>query len=294
MRGWMGFAGGLATFASKALETMALPLVLLTSASGFAQAPTSAANSDPSASADWLRLAEHRPSTGLETATFEVGRHAGAFERLRFVATGATIEIHEMRVYFADGDMQRLAARTTVTGIAGSPAYDLEGGARKIDRIEATLRSGNYRARPPATIAIWAQSARDAIASEAVDSAALDPDWELLGKELVDAKIAHNVIPIGRHEGRFDALRLRVLRNDVAFHDIRVVYLNGDTDTLAVRKLIRAGATSPPLQLDGEARFIREIELVQEANPETHGRAVVQVWARRPPPSAQLEERKRN
>ena len=293
MRGWMGLAGRLSTSATRPLETtMALSLVLLSAPLAMAQGPT--ATADPPGSADWRRLAEHRPSSGLETATFAVGRHAGAFERLRLVATGTSIEIHEMRVYFADGDMQRLATRSTVSAIGGSPAYDLEGGARKIDRIELTHRSRDLRAKHPAVIAIWAEPARDGIASEAVDSAALDPDWELLGKELVDAEIAQNVIPIGRHEGRFDALRLRVLRNDVAFHDIRVVYLNGDTDTLAVRKLIRAGATSPPLQLDGEARFIREIELVQEANPETHGRAVVQVWARRPPPSAQLEERKRN
>ena len=89
------------------------------------------------------------------------------------------------------------------------------------------------------------------------------------------------MIPVGREAGRFASIRVAVERSDVAFHDIRVIYLDGEVDTLAVRRLIRAGDTSPPLNLKGDSRFIREIELVQEANPDTQAPAVIQVLARR-------------
>ena len=239
----------------------------------------SPANAQP-AEAAWVQLADKPVGGGLATEVVEVGRHAGSFERLRLSADGSNILVHEIRVYFADGDMQRLARQVTIPRNSKSEAYVLEGGGRHIDRVELTYKAQATFGRT-ASVGVWAEPAHST--PDANDLAHVDDGWELLGKQLVGPAIVHNVIAIGRHDGRFQSLRLRVLQSDVAFHDIRVVYLNGDTVTLAVRRLVRAGDASPPLLLGapGESRFIREIQFVYEANPDLAANAIVQVWAQR-------------
>jgi hypothetical protein len=68
-----------------------------------------------------------------------------------------------------------------------------------------------------------------------------------------------------------------------------VVYANGEEDAVAVRKLIRAGESSPPLELRRRdaggpgGRRLEEVRLVHEGNPNHRGRAVVEVWGLKAP-----------
>lgn len=231
----------------------------------------------------WIKLADRQVGQGLETAEVEIGRAAGRFDRIRLSATGGDVIVHEIRAYFADGDMQRVSKQGQIPAQGQSEAYLLDGGGRWLERIELTFKG---RGRLPALISVWGErgdepSTRTARSEGRAELGWGEPGWELLGKDTVGPTVSSRVFAIGRSEGRFEALRLRVLRSDVAFHDIRVVYMNGETDTLAVRRMIRAGDASPPLALKGQSRFIREIELVHEANPNVQEPAVVQVWARR-------------
>lgn len=257
----------------------------------------------------WVRLAERPVGRGLETAAIEVGATAGAFGRLRLSADGADVLVEELRVYFLDGAMQRVVRQESVSRKVRSAIHDLEGGLRRIARIEVTFKRLPSISGRAAMLSVWAEAASvttadrqapnaQAFAHDPVNPVARDPadnatpnaaevGWELLGKESVGTNVAQSVIPVGRSEGRFEALRLQVHRSDVAFHDIRVVYLNGEVDTLAVRRLIKAGDESPPLTLKGDARYIRAIELVHEANPEVRDPAIVEIWGRRSPISRQ-------
>ena len=228
----------------------------------------------------WLKLASVKTGQGLATEVVQIGRARGAFDRIRIESTGGSLEVDEIRAYFADGDMQRVARHLTVAPGGTSDAFELEGSARRLERIEITCKSRGFGSRS-AEVAVWAEPSA-ATRQDADLAHVLDDDWELLGKEIVGPAVARNVMAIGDFEGRFDAVRVRVLRTDVAFHDIRIIYADGQADTLAVRKLLRAGDASPPLPLAGESRQIREIELVHEANPEMKGKAIVQVWAHRP------------
>ena len=229
--------------------------------------------------APWRKLGTAAAGGGLATEVIPIGAVLGKFDRIRIEAAGGSVEVHEVRAYFADGDMQRVAQRIAVPPGQSSEAFELEGSARQLDRVEITCKARSGLGRRMAEVTLWAEPAAH---SDADVAQVFDESWELLGKETVGPAVARNVLAIGDFEGRFDAVRLRVLRTDVAFHDIRIVYADGQSDTLAVRKLLRAGDASPPLHLTGESRHIREIELVHEANPDMKGRAVVQVWARRP------------
>jgi hypothetical protein len=231
--------------------------------------------------ARWIKLGDKRVGSGLETEAVEVGRHAGTFERIRIAAIETDVLVQELRVYFANGDVQRLTRDARIARNTQSEAFTIDGGPRDIERIELTFKGRATVSRREASVAIWGERANAERQIERPDAVVLDDDWLVLGKKSVSASIDHTVIPVGREAGRFEAIRIAVEQNDVAFHDIRVIYLNGEVDTLAVRRLIRAGDASPPLVLKGEQRFIREIELVQEANPNMQGQAVVQVLARR-------------
>src|SRR5687767_547028 len=80
--------------------------------------------------------------------------------------------------------------------------------------------------------------------------------WEQLGCRDVAFTVDRDVVPVGRRDGRFTAVRLRVRGNDVRMLDLKVVYGNGAPDDIPVRAVIRAGAQSGPLDLRGRDRAI--------------------------------------
>jgi hypothetical protein len=102
--------------------------------------------------------------------------------------------------------------------------------------------------------------------------------WELLGSRSVGFDADRDVIPVGRAEGRFTRLRLRTQGNGIHILDLKVVYGNGQVQDIPVRANLRAGAETPPLDLAGEARGIREIQIVYQSKANFKGRATVQVF----------------
>lgn len=88
-----------------------------------------------------------------------------------------------------------------------------------------------------------------------------DRDWELLGTETVNFRRDNDVIEVGRREGRFEALRIAVEDGDVQIREMTVVYGNGDRQRFEVDGVIRAGQRSRPIDLKGNERFIKQIEL---------------------------------
>jgi hypothetical protein len=88
------------------------------------------------------------------------------------------------------------------------------------------------------------------------------------------------VIRVGRGDGPFTAIRLRAAGNDVRMLDLKVVYGNGAPDVLPVRAVIRAGGTSGAIDLKGQRRQIRQIDMVYAARPNFRGHARVCVEGR--------------
>jgi hypothetical protein len=104
-------------------------------------------------------------------------------------------------------------------------------------------------------------------------------DWELLGEKDVGLHTDHDVVRVGRAEGRFDRIRLRVRGNDIEMLDLKVVYANGAVDDIRVRHFIRAGDETRPLDLRGDrGQRIERIEMVYRSRRNFRGQAHVQVW----------------
>jgi len=111
-------------------------------------------------------------------------------------------------------------------------------------------------------------------------TAVMAQGWEQLGCRDVNFRVDRDVIPVGRRDGRFTAIRLHVSGNDVRVFDLKVVYGNGAPDDISVRAVIRAGSQSGPLDLKGHDRAIDRIQMIYASRPNFRGHARVCVEGR--------------
>ena len=99
--------------------------------------------------------------------------------------------------------------------------------------------------------------------------------WEQLGCRKVGFLVDKDVIHVGRSEGKFRSIRLQVSGNKVHMMDLKVIYANGAPDDIPVREEIRAGGQTRALDLKGERRAIKDIEMVYRSQPNFKGEATV-------------------
>jgi hypothetical protein len=88
--------------------------------------------------------------------------------------------------------------------------------------------------------------------------------WVYLGEAHVDGAADHDKIKVGRSEGRFRALQIRVDYAAVEFRHVVVHYSNGTSEEVQVRQKIRAGGSTRDIDLAGRDRAIESVELWYE------------------------------
>jgi len=84
--------------------------------------------------------------------------------------------------------------------------------------------------------------------------------WEYLGESNVDGRMDHDMIRVGRHEGTFRALQIRVERAAVDFQRVIVHYAGGSGGPIELRHRIPAGGQSRVIDLPGDRRMITGVE----------------------------------
>lgn len=116
--------------------------------------------------------------------------------------------------------------------------------------------------------------------------------WEELDNRSVAPGTREITLPVGRREGKHTAIRLRVMDDPIFIRQIRVTYGNGTQTEIPIRRLIRPGETTEPIDLEGDARFVREVnvEFRQDSDWRRTARLILlgdRVDARRdaPPPA---------
>jgi len=85
--------------------------------------------------------------------------------------------------------------------------------------------------------------------------------WELLGTAHVDGDADHDNISVGDVQGRFRSIQLRVLGGAIEFGRVVVHYGDGESEEVAVRERIPDGGKTRAIDLRGNQRFIRSVEL---------------------------------
>jgi Protein of unknown function (DUF2541) len=101
--------------------------------------------------------------------------------------------------------------------------------------------------------------------------------WVQLGEQTVGHHTDRDIVYVGSDEGRYEALRFRVLGNRVAFAEARVVYGNGTSEVLNVKEHVQPGETTQAYDLHGQHRIIQRIEFLYQSEIPWAGRATVQV-----------------
>jgi hypothetical protein len=85
--------------------------------------------------------------------------------------------------------------------------------------------------------------------------------WERLGTARVDGNGDHDNISVGVRDGRFRAIQLRVRGGAVEFMRVVVHYADGEPEIVAVKERIPDGGTTRSIDLQGNRRYIRSVEL---------------------------------
>jgi hypothetical protein len=88
--------------------------------------------------------------------------------------------------------------------------------------------------------------------------------WAYLGEAHVDGAVDHDKIKVGKSDGRFNALQLKVDFAPIEFRHIVVHYHNGTSEEVQVRQRIRAGAATRDIDLRGHDRIIDSVEIWYE------------------------------
>ncbi|MGQ0455975.1 MAG: hypothetical protein ACT4OU_02810 [Hyphomicrobium sp.] len=196
----------------------------------------------------WEALGSAEIGTRLERDVIPIDAGEGPFRSIGFTVNGNDVRIEDLRVFYRNGEAQDLRVRELFRNGSRSRPIELYGRGRRIDRIEVT-----YRSQGPVRIEFYGERGRGGPDVEA--------RWDELGCQRVGFLDDNDVIRVGRREGRFRALKLRVADEKLRLVSMKVVFENGASQTFDVRSSIPAGAETYPVDLDGRNRAIERIEL---------------------------------
>jgi len=99
----------------------------------------------------------------------------------------------------------------------------------------------------------------------------------LFGVQDVGFLVDRDVIRVGAEIGKFDRIRLRVLKNEIFVTDLKAVFADGQTETLLTDAKIPADRKTEWIPLKHKG-FIKEIQLVYRSKPDFKGQARVEVF----------------
>jgi hypothetical protein len=85
--------------------------------------------------------------------------------------------------------------------------------------------------------------------------------WTFLGDSHVDGSVDHDSIKVGRSDGMFRAVQLRISGGAINFERVIVRYGNGTQEEIPVRARIPDGGHTRVIDLPGERRMIESVDL---------------------------------
>ena len=94
-----------------------------------------------------------------------------------------------------------------------------------------------------------------------ISVAAHADEWKYLGNAHVNGRVDHDDIHVGKSDGMFRAIQLRVSGGPIEFQRVVVHYGNGSQEEVAVRESIPSGGKTRAIDLPGERRIIQSVEI---------------------------------
>lgn len=100
-----------------------------------------------------------------------------------------------------------------------------------------------------------------------------------LGERIVNGGVDHDVIHVGRHDGRFREIMIVVERAPVELFDLVVTFGNGERYEPHTRLVYGAESTSRNIDLPGNTRIIQRVDF-RYRNLVAGAQAKVELWGR--------------
>ena len=179
-----------------------------------------------------------------------VGRTEGRFQGIQLRVAGAPVEFQRVVVNYANGASEEIELRNRIPAGGQTRVADLRGGDRAISSVDFWYSRAN-----------WRSGMRPRVYLYGVDYVRRPVSWEYLGQAQVDGLRDHDVIAVGRTEGRFQNLQIRVARAPILFERVVVHYANGANEVVSLRNRIPAGGQSRSIDLSGGDRAINSVEV---------------------------------
>jgi hypothetical protein len=105
--------------------------------------------------------------------------------------------------------------------------------------------------------------------------------WESLGQARVDGMIDHDNIQVGGNRGMFRSIQLRVQDGAIQFQRVIVHFGNGADQVVQMRNRIPAGGQTRAIDLPGQRRNLRSVELFYSRGNWGGRRPTVTLYGRR-------------
>ena len=106
------------------------------------------------------------------------------------------------------------------------------------------------------------------------------PKWDFLGSRTVDFKLDHDEIVVTGHEGKFDAIKIKVTRAPINMYKVVVHFGNGGEQNLEIANNFTPGSESRTINLKGEDRVIKRISFWYDTKKKATKKAIVEVWGK--------------
>jgi hypothetical protein len=103
--------------------------------------------------------------------------------------------------------------------------------------------------------------------------------WDMLGSRVVNFSLDHDEIVVTGFEGKFDAVKVKVLHGALNMHKMVIHFANGGTQDVELRNNFAKGSSSRVIDLNGDDRVIRKVSFWYDSK--NHGkRSLVQLWGK--------------
>lgn len=241
----------------------------------------------------WVLLGKKEINTGNSSEAVDVSKAKGAFKAVRLVNKRGAVEVQNISFKYVDGAVSNEAKPFKMSAGERTRSFEL-GGDKFLDAVTLSLQNGAGKPAKgmvevyglqtaaaakmmrPASGAIAATPTPAAPGGAAPGSVTEGGDV-LFGYQRVGFGIDRDAIQVGGEIGKFQRIRLRVLENDIHLNELKVVYLSGEPDVLAVNAQIKANTRTKWLQVKSD-RFIREIQMSYRSRPNFKGLARIEVY----------------
>ena len=242
--------------------------------------PASAQRSD--GRTQWVLLGQQKVGFVKDRDVIQVDRSIGWLKTLRVSVENNDVHMESFRIVYQNGHVEDFNVSALIREGTQSPPIDLRGERSFIDRIEMKYRS-RLSFDGQAVVKVFGEVVRQRGPDHPVAVAAMPSGrWDKLGEQRVGLSTDRDVIRVGRQEGRFTGILLKVQNNDVEILDVTAIYGNGQRDKLSVRRVVPQGGHTGLLDLQGSARALDRVELTYRSRPGFRGQAVVELWGLHP------------